>query len=68
MHPDLDCLSCSFTGLFTGTFVSLFIIYSVLAHVAGIFSSTGSSAYMDIVYHVFRSVTKLTSQDSSDHA
>ncbi|PUZ78170.1 hypothetical protein GQ55_1G431400 [Panicum hallii var. hallii] len=40
-------------GLFTGTFVSLFIIYSVLAHVAGIFSSTGSPAYMDIVYHVF---------------
>ncbi|KAG2654855.1 hypothetical protein PVAP13_1NG563700 [Panicum virgatum] len=40
-------------GLFTGTFVSLFIIYSVLAHVAGIFSSTGSPTYMDIVYHVF---------------
>jgi hypothetical protein len=41
-------------GLFTGTFVSLFIIYSVLAHVAGIFSSTGNTAYMEIVYHVFR--------------
>ncbi|XP_066322929.1 phosphate transporter PHO1-2-like [Miscanthus floridulus] len=40
-------------GLFTGTFVSLFIIYSVLAHVAGIFSSTGNTAYMEIVYHVF---------------
>ncbi|CAN6245675.1 unnamed protein product [Urochloa humidicola] len=40
-------------GLFTGTFLSLFIIYSVLAHVAGIFSSTGSPTYMDIVYHVF---------------
>uniref|UniRef100_A0A804PR56 Phosphate transporter3 n=1 Tax=Zea mays TaxID=4577 RepID=A0A804PR56_MAIZE len=39
-------------GLFTGTFVSLFIIYSVLAHVAGIFSSTGNTAYMEIVYHV----------------
>ncbi|XP_066328811.1 phosphate transporter PHO1-2-like isoform X1 [Miscanthus floridulus] len=40
-------------GLFTGTFVSLFIIYSVLAHVAGIFSSAGNTAYMEIVYHVF---------------
>ncbi|WVZ73198.1 hypothetical protein U9M48_021539 [Paspalum notatum var. saurae] len=40
-------------GLFTGTFVSLFIIYSILAHVAGIFSSTGNTAYMEIVYHVF---------------
>ncbi|KAK3159423.1 hypothetical protein QOZ80_2AG0149930 [Eleusine coracana subsp. coracana] len=40
-------------GLFTGTFVSLFIIYAILAHVAGIFSSSGNTAYMEIVYHVF---------------
>ncbi|BAF10378.1 phosphate transporter PHO1-2 [Oryza sativa Japonica Group] len=40
-------------GLFTGTFVSLFIIYAILAHVSGIFTSTGNSAYMEIVYHVF---------------
>ncbi|XP_062220675.1 phosphate transporter PHO1-2-like isoform X2 [Phragmites australis] len=40
-------------GLFTGTFVSLFIIYAILAHVAGIFSSTGNTDYMEIVYHVF---------------
>ncbi|KAL6591372.1 hypothetical protein ACP70R_049875 [Stipagrostis hirtigluma subsp. patula] len=40
-------------GLFTGTFVSLFIIYAILARVAGIFSSTGNTAYMEIVYHVF---------------
>ncbi|XP_062221606.1 phosphate transporter PHO1-2-like isoform X2 [Phragmites australis] len=40
-------------GLFTGTFVSLFVIYAILAHVAGIFSSTGNTAYMEIVYHVF---------------
>ncbi|KAL5208860.1 hypothetical protein ABZP36_033295 [Zizania latifolia] len=40
-------------GLFTGTFVSLFIIYAILAHVSGIFTSTGNTAYMEIVYHVF---------------
>ena len=57
----LTSLFLVFSGLFTGTFVSLFIIYSVLAHVAGIFSSTGSPTYMDIVYHVFMSFLKLTS-------
>uniref|UniRef100_A0A0E0K6N3 SPX domain-containing protein n=1 Tax=Oryza punctata TaxID=4537 RepID=A0A0E0K6N3_ORYPU len=41
------------SGLFTGTFVSLFIIYAILAHVSGIFTSTGNTAYMEIVYHVF---------------
>uniref|UniRef100_A0A453Q0F1 EXS domain-containing protein n=2 Tax=Aegilops tauschii subsp. strangulata TaxID=200361 RepID=A0A453Q0F1_AEGTS len=40
-------------GLFTGTFVSLFIIYAILAHVSGIFASAGNTAYMEIVYHVF---------------
>ncbi|KAM0873495.1 hypothetical protein ACQ4PT_038033 [Festuca glaucescens] len=40
-------------GLFTGTFVSLFIIYAILAHVSGIFSSAGNTAYMEVVYHVF---------------
>ncbi|VAI51202.1 unnamed protein product [Triticum turgidum subsp. durum] len=40
-------------GLFTGTFVSLFIIYAILAHVSGIFASAGNTAYMEVVYHVF---------------
>ena len=53
---------CVVSGLFTGTFVSLFIIYSVLAHVAGIFSSTGNTAYMEIVYHVFRQFLNPTLQ------
>lgn len=61
-----SCSYCSFlcvvSGLFTGTFVSLFIIYSVLAHVAGIFSSTGNTAYMEIVYHVFRQFLNPTLQ------
>ena len=47
-------VSCLFSGLFTGTFVSLFIIYAILAHVSGIFASTGNTAYMEVVYHVFR--------------
>jgi hypothetical protein len=40
-------------GLFTGTFVSLFIIYAILAHVSGIFASAGNTSYMEVVYHVF---------------
>ncbi|XP_037454848.1 phosphate transporter PHO1-2-like isoform X2 [Triticum dicoccoides] len=40
-------------GLFTGTFVSLFIIYTILAHASGIFASVGDTAYHEVVYHVF---------------
>jgi hypothetical protein len=47
-------LCCVFSGLFTGTFVSLFIIYAILAHVSGIFASAGNTTYMEVVYHVFR--------------
>ena len=43
-----------FSGLFTGTFVSLFIIYAILAHVSHIFASAGNTPYMEVVYHVFR--------------
>ncbi|XP_047046756.1 phosphate transporter PHO1-2-like isoform X2 [Lolium rigidum] len=40
-------------GLFTGTFVSLFIIYAISAHLSGIFSSPGNTAYLGVVYHIF---------------
>ncbi|XP_040248983.1 phosphate transporter PHO1-2-like isoform X4 [Aegilops tauschii subsp. strangulata] len=40
-------------GLFTGTFVSLFIIYTIMAHASGIFASVGDTAYHEVVYHVF---------------
>uniref|UniRef100_A0ACD5YV78 Uncharacterized protein n=1 Tax=Avena sativa TaxID=4498 RepID=A0ACD5YV78_AVESA len=40
-------------GMLTGTFVSLFIIYVLLAHISGIFASAGNTAYMEVVYHVF---------------
>ncbi|URE12448.1 EXS family [Musa troglodytarum] len=43
-----------FAGLFTGSFVTLFTVYAILAHFCGIFSSTDSEAgYMQIVYPVF---------------
>ncbi|KAJ7979826.1 phosphate transporter PHO1 [Quillaja saponaria] len=42
-----------FVGLFTGSFVSLFSIYAILAHLSGIFSPSRERAYMEIVYPVF---------------
>jgi hypothetical protein len=47
-------------GLFTGTFVSLFFIYVLLAHVSGIFASAGNTAYMEVVYHVFSIFTLIS--------
>ncbi|KAF3456745.1 hypothetical protein FNV43_RR01399 [Rhamnella rubrinervis] len=42
-----------FVGLFTGSFVSLFSVYAILAHLSGIFSPSTESAYMETVYPVF---------------
>ncbi|PKI78600.1 hypothetical protein CRG98_000977, partial [Punica granatum] len=43
-----------FVGLFTGCFITLFVIYAILAHVAGIFSSSRSDiSYMETIYPVF---------------
>ncbi|GMI70390.1 phosphate 1, ARABIDOPSIS PHOSPHATE 1 [Hibiscus trionum] len=42
-----------FVGLFTGSFVSLFSIYIILAHLSGIFSPSTETAYMETVYPVF---------------
>ncbi|KAI9194678.1 hypothetical protein LWI28_008116 [Acer negundo] len=42
-----------FVGLFTGCFVSLFSVYAILAHLAGLFSANSELAYMEIVYPVF---------------
>jgi hypothetical protein len=42
-----------FVGLFTGCFVSLFIVYTILAHLSGVFSSNSQVAYLEIVYPVF---------------
>ncbi|CAL9057263.1 phosphate transporter PHO1-2-like isoform X2 [Musa acuminata AAA Group] len=43
-----------FAGLFTGSFVTLFTVYAILAHFCGIFSSTdGEAGYMQTVYPVF---------------
>ncbi|KAH7691579.1 putative small molecule transporter domain-containing protein [Dioscorea alata] len=40
-------------GLFTGSFVTLFTVYAILAHLSGIFSSSTESGYMKTVYPVF---------------
>lgn len=42
------------TGLFTGSFVTLFCVYAILAHISGMFSSATQSAYMETVYPIFR--------------
>ncbi|TXG72380.1 hypothetical protein EZV62_000959 [Acer yangbiense] len=42
-----------FVGLFTGCFVSLFSVYAILAHLAGLFSANSELAYMETVYPVF---------------
>ncbi|KAG0492003.1 hypothetical protein HPP92_005062 [Vanilla planifolia] len=42
-----------FVGLFTGSFMTLFTVYAILAHLAGIFSSTSQTYYMETVYPVF---------------
>ncbi|GAB2294392.1 hypothetical protein Dimus_028599 [Dionaea muscipula] len=42
-----------FLGLFTGCFVTLFILYGILAHLCGIFSPRGPADYMETVYPVF---------------
>jgi hypothetical protein len=41
-------------GLSTGCFMSLFCVYAILAHLCHIFSPNNESAYMEIVYPVFR--------------
>ncbi|XP_010905832.1 phosphate transporter PHO1-2 [Elaeis guineensis] len=40
-------------GLFTGSFVTLFSVYAILAHLSGIFSSTTEAGYVETVYPVF---------------
>ncbi|CAN0904767.1 Phosphate transporter PHO1 [Linum grandiflorum] len=42
-----------FVGLSTGCFVSLFIVYAILAHLTGIFSPTSGRSYVETVYPVF---------------
>lgn len=42
------------TGLFTGSFVTLFCVYAILAHISRMFSPATQSAYMETVYPIFR--------------
>ncbi|XP_071713702.1 phosphate transporter PHO1-like [Rutidosis leptorrhynchoides] len=42
-----------FVGLFTGSFVTLFAVYAILAHISGIISSSSQTDYVETVYPVF---------------
>ncbi|XP_071698006.1 phosphate transporter PHO1-like [Rutidosis leptorrhynchoides] len=42
-----------FVGLFTGSFVTLFAAYAILAHISGIISSRTQTDYIETVYPVF---------------
>ncbi|XP_027367394.1 phosphate transporter PHO1-like [Abrus precatorius] len=47
-------------GLCTGSFVSLFCVYIILAHLCGIFSPSTEPAYTEAVYPVFSVFTLLS--------
>ncbi|XP_062167299.1 phosphate transporter PHO1 [Alnus glutinosa] len=59
-QPKTSHMLTFFVGLFTGCFVCLFIIYAFLAHLSGIFSSSESHIYMNIVYPVFSIIALLS--------
>ncbi|KAI3469794.1 hypothetical protein Pfo_026457 [Paulownia fortunei] len=42
-----------FVGLFTGSFVTLFSVYAILAHLSGMFSPGTEASYMETVYPIF---------------
>ncbi|KAL0388395.1 UNVERIFIED_CONTAM: Phosphate transporter [Sesamum radiatum] len=42
-----------FVGLFTGSFVTLFTVYAILAHLSGMFSPQTEATYVETVYPVF---------------
>ncbi|KAL0366890.1 UNVERIFIED_CONTAM: Phosphate transporter [Sesamum radiatum] len=50
-----------FVGLFTGSFVTLFTVYAILAHVSGMFSPPTQAAYMETVYPLFSNRAYLAS-------
>ncbi|XP_076944187.1 phosphate transporter PHO1-like, partial [Bidens hawaiensis] len=42
-----------FVGLFTGSFVTMFAVYAILAHISGMFSPKTETDYVETVYPVF---------------
>ncbi|XP_024986593.1 phosphate transporter PHO1 [Cynara cardunculus var. scolymus] len=42
-----------FVGLFTGSFVTLFTVYAILAHISGMFSPGTETDYVETIYPVF---------------
>ncbi|KAL3506168.1 hypothetical protein ACH5RR_031550 [Cinchona calisaya] len=51
-HKDSHMVSF-FVGLFTGSFVTLFSVYAILAHFSGMFSPRSETVYVETVYPVF---------------
>nr|XP_010935965.1 phosphate transporter PHO1-2 isoform X2 [Elaeis guineensis] len=49
-----------FVGLFTGSFVTLFSVYAILAHSCGIFSSTTEPGYVETIYPIFSTFALLS--------
>ncbi|KAG1361513.1 phosphate transporter PHO1-2 [Cocos nucifera] len=47
-------------GLFTGSFVTLFGVYAILAHLCGIFSPTTEPGYVETIYPVFSTFALLS--------
>ncbi|GMH08631.1 hypothetical protein Nepgr_010471 [Nepenthes gracilis] len=53
-QPQKDSHSLTFfVGLFTGCFVTLFIMYAILVHLSGMFSHGGPTIYMETFYPIF---------------
>ncbi|KAL8491071.1 hypothetical protein ACS0TY_022915 [Phlomoides rotata] len=53
LHQKDSHMVTFFVGLFTGSFVTLFSVYVILAHITGMFSSATQAAYMESVYPIF---------------
>ncbi|XP_057783527.1 phosphate transporter PHO1-like [Salvia miltiorrhiza] len=53
LHHKDSHLITFFVGLFTGSFVTLFCVYAILAHISGMFSPATQTAYMETVYPIF---------------
>ncbi|KAH6834643.1 phosphate 1 [Perilla frutescens var. hirtella] len=53
LHHKDSHLVTFFVGLFTGSFVTLFGVYAILAHISGMLAPATQAAYMETVYPIF---------------
>lgn len=52
LHQKESHVITFFVGLFTGSFVTLFCVYAILAHITGMLQSATRAAYMESVYPI----------------